>query len=70
MRRVNGSSAPTCEEVDTVEPTFPPSEPGRHGIADVLRPVDQLRAVAFDRTLADYEIARRIRDAIREHDGE
>ena len=49
---------------------FPPSEPGRHGIADVLRLVDQVRAVAFDRTLSDGDVARRVRDLLRKHDGE
>ena len=53
-----------------MEPTFPPPQPGRHGIADLLRLVDQVRAVAFDRTLPASEALGRIRDAYREHDHE
>jgi hypothetical protein len=49
--------------------TFPPREPGRHGIAELLELLDGIRAVAFDRTLADDEVARRVRDLLREHDG-
>ena len=48
--------------------TFPPSEPGRHGIAEVLRLVDQVRAVAFDRTLPASEALGRIRDALADYD--
>jgi hypothetical protein len=36
----------------------------------VLRLVDQVRAVAFDRTLSDGDVARRVRDLLRKHDGE
>ena len=50
--------------------TIPPQEPGRHGWADLLRLLDAIREVAFDRSLDDADRSRRIRDAIREHDGE
>jgi hypothetical protein len=53
-----------------VSTTFPPPEPGRHGWADLLRLVDELKQLAFDRTLDDADRSRRIRDAIREHAGE
>jgi hypothetical protein len=53
-----------------VEPTFPPQGPGRHGWADLLRLLDELRRLAFDRSIDDADRARGIRDAIREHDGE
>ena len=46
-------------------PTDPPSEPGRHGIAVLLALLDGIRAVAFDRTLADDDIPRRVRDLLR-----
>jgi hypothetical protein len=49
-------------------PADPPSEPGRHGIAVLLALLDGIRAVAFDRTLADDDIARRVRDLLREHE--
>jgi hypothetical protein len=45
-------------------------EPGRHNWADLLRLVDELRRLAFDRSLDDADRSRRIRDAIREHRGE
>jgi hypothetical protein len=53
-----------------VSTTFPPQEPGCHGWADLLRLVDEIRRLAFDRSLDDADRSRRIRDAIREHDGE
>ncbi|HET6918751.1 MAG TPA: hypothetical protein VFI46_04710 [Jiangellaceae bacterium] len=49
--------------------TIPPPEP-RHSIADLLRLLDAVRRLAFDRSLDDADRSRRIRDAIREHDGE
>jgi hypothetical protein len=49
--------------------TIPPPNP-RRGIAELLVLLDGIRAVAFDRTLADDDIARRVRDLLREHDGE
>jgi hypothetical protein len=48
--------------------TFPPSEPGRHGWAELLTLVDAIRAIAFDRSLDDRDIARRIRDAFVDYD--
>jgi hypothetical protein len=53
-----------------VSHTFPPQQPGRHGWAELLRLVDQVRAVAFDRSLSDGDVARRVRDLLREHDDE
>ena len=44
-------------------------EPGRHGWADLLRLVDAVRRLAYDRTLADDDAMRRIRDAFAEYDG-
>jgi hypothetical protein len=44
------------------------STTGCHGIAELLALLDGIRAVAFDRTLADEDIARRVRDLFREHD--
>ena len=49
--------------------TIPPPNP-RHSIAELLALLDGIRAVAFDRTLTDDAIARRVRDLLREHDGE
>jgi hypothetical protein len=43
---------------------------GRPSIADVLRLVDKIRVIAFDRSLTNDDIARGIRDALREHAGE
>jgi hypothetical protein len=45
-------------------------EPGRHGWAELLRLVDDLRRLAHDRTLADADRARRIRDRFGEYDGQ
>jgi hypothetical protein len=50
-----------------VEPIFPPD---RHSITDLLRLVDELKRLAFDRSLDDADRSRRIRDAIREFHGE
>jgi hypothetical protein len=44
--------------------------PGRHGCAELLRLVDDLRRLAHDRTLDAADRARRIRDSIREYAGE
>jgi hypothetical protein len=52
-----------------VDNTIPPPQPG-HNWADLLRLVDELKRLAFDRTLDDADRSRRIRDAIREHAGE
>ncbi|HMG28914.1 MAG TPA: hypothetical protein VK585_02190 [Jiangellaceae bacterium] len=48
--------------------TFPPHEPGRHGIAELLTLVGVIRRLAFG-TLPPIEALGRIRDAIREYDG-
>jgi hypothetical protein len=42
----DGTSTDTLE-VSTVKPTFPPPEPGRHGWADLLRLVGDVRRLAF-----------------------
>jgi hypothetical protein len=52
-----------------VSNTIPPPNPC-HNWADLLKLVDELRRIAFDRSIDDADRARRIRDAIREHDGE
>jgi hypothetical protein len=44
-------------------------EPGRHGWADLLRLVDDVRRLAYDRSLDDADRARRIRDRFGEYDG-
>jgi hypothetical protein len=51
-----------------VSHTFPPPEPARHGWAELLTLVDLIRAIAFDRSLDDGDIARRIRDLFRDYD--
>jgi hypothetical protein len=51
-----------------VEPTFPPPEPGRHGWAELLDLVGDLRRLAYDRSLDDADRARRIRDRIGVYD--
>ena len=48
--------------------TLPPPEPGRHGIAEVLTLVGEIRRLAFG-TLPPIEALGRIRDAFREYDG-
>jgi hypothetical protein len=45
----------------------PPPEHSRHGIAETLALVDRLKAIAFDLSLDDADIARRIRDALTEY---
>jgi len=49
--------------------TFPPSEPVRHGWAELLTLVGAIRRLADDRTLAPDDAMRRIRDAFRDYDG-
>jgi hypothetical protein len=44
-------------------------EPGRHGWADLLRLLDGVRALLFDRSLDDADRSRRLRDLLNEHDG-
>jgi hypothetical protein len=39
-----------------------------HSIADTLRLIDSIRAVAFDRTLTPIEALGRIRDLFRDRD--
>jgi hypothetical protein len=51
-----------------VEPTFPPPEPCRHGIAELLTLVGEVRRLAFG-TLPPVEALGRIRDAFHEYDG-
>jgi hypothetical protein len=51
-----------------VSNTIPPPEPG-HNWSDLLRLVDELKRLAFDRSLDDADRARRIRDRFGEHDG-
>ena len=50
--------------------TFPPQEPGRHGWSDLLRLVDELTQLAFDKSIDDHDRARGFRDTIRSHRGE
>jgi hypothetical protein len=45
-------------------------EPGRHGWNELLTLLDELRRLAFDRSLDDADRTRRVRDTIREHDDE
>jgi hypothetical protein len=52
-----------------VNDTFPPHEPGRHGIAELLTLVGDLRRLAYDRSLDDADRARRIRDRFGVYDG-
>ena len=51
-----------------VSTTFPPPEPGRHGIAELLTLVGEVRRLAFG-NLPPVEALGRIRDVIREYDG-
>jgi hypothetical protein len=46
-----------------------PWRPGSHGWADLLRLLDELRRLAFDRSLDDADRSRRIRDWIGEYNG-
>jgi hypothetical protein len=52
-----------------VSTTVPPQQPGRHGWAELLALVGDLRRLAYDRSLDDADRARRIRDRFGEHDG-
>jgi hypothetical protein len=49
--------------------TIPPPE-RRHGITELLRLVAAVRRIAHDRNLPPSEALGRIRDLLREHDGE
>jgi hypothetical protein len=51
-----------------VEPTFPPSQPAHHGIAELLTLLDGIRQLAFDHTLPASEALGRIRDAFQDYD--
>jgi hypothetical protein len=48
--------------------TIPPNDPGRHGIAELLALVGEIRRLAFG-ALPPIEALGRIRDAFREYDG-
>jgi hypothetical protein len=50
--------------VDNIMP-----EPGRHGWADLLRLVGDVRRLAYDRSLAPDDAMRRIRDRFGVYDG-
>ena len=47
---------------------IPPNPGSDHGWAELLALVDAIRAIAFDRSLDDADVARRIRDAFADHD--
>jgi hypothetical protein len=51
-----------------VSQTFPPSEPRRHGITDLLALVGAVRRLAFDTSLPPEEAMGRIRDAFQDYD--
>jgi hypothetical protein len=51
----------------TVNDTFPPPDAGRHGWADLLRLVDEIRRLAFG-ILPPIEALGRIRDAYHAYD--
>jgi hypothetical protein len=51
-----------------VSHTFPPAEPGRHGIAELLALMTAIRRIAYNRSLAPDDAMRRIRDAFAEYD--
>ncbi len=48
--------------------TFPPSEPARHGWAELLTLVGAVRRLAHDVTLTPAEALDRIRDALADYD--
>ncbi|MGH8839348.1 MAG: hypothetical protein ACRDVO_08835 [Jiangellaceae bacterium] len=60
-------------DLDGTEPRrvhhFPPPDPGRHGWAELLALVGDLRHLAYDRSLDDADCARRIRDRFGVYDG-
>jgi hypothetical protein len=60
---------PALDRRTTVSHTFPPPEPGRHGIAELLTLVGDLRRLAYDSSLDDADRARRIRDRFGVYDG-
>jgi hypothetical protein len=48
--------------------TFPPPEPARHSIAELLALVGAIRRIAYDITLEAGDALRRIRDLYAEYD--
>src|SRR5215204_4402506 len=60
---------PALDRRTTVNDIFPPPDRGRHGWAELLALVGDLRCLAYDRSLDDADRARRIRDRIDEYDG-
>jgi hypothetical protein len=52
-----------------VSTTFPPPEPARHSIAELLTLVGAIRRIAYDVTLEAGDALRRIRDLYAEYDG-
>jgi hypothetical protein len=51
-----------------VSTTFPPPEPARHSITDLLTLVGAVHRLAFDITLEAGDALRRIRDLYAEYD--
>jgi hypothetical protein len=70
MRAPAGTSEPDPGRSSTVEPNVSTPPERRHTIAETLALVDHIRRIACDRSLDDRDIARHIRDALREHAGE
>src|SRR5215211_5080114 len=68
MRWERGGGTSTGKD-PAVSNTFPPQELCRHGWADLLRLVDDVRRLAYDRTPDDADRPRRIRDRFGEYDG-
>ena len=48
--------------------TQPPQPPNRHGIAELLHLVDEVRRLAHDASLPPAEALGRIRDAFNDYD--
>jgi hypothetical protein len=51
-----------------VSHTFPPAEPGRHGIAELLTLMTAIRRIAYSRALEPDDAMRRIRDLFADYD--
>jgi hypothetical protein len=51
-----------------VSTTFPPPEPARHTIADLLKLIGAVRRIAYDVTLEAGDALRRIRDLYADYD--
>jgi hypothetical protein len=62
---VGGTWDSSYEEDQPVEDTV---NRGTHSWADLLRLLDDIRTIAFDTSLDDGDVARRVRDRIRAHD--